>query len=105
MPRWPKLAPDAVDAAVAEGTVLLDFFQDTCPPCHALEPRLETFARRHRAELRVYQVDIDENQETPQRFAIMSIPTLILFQNGAEVARLDGLIREQDLEQALAEAA
>ncbi len=102
MPGWRKLAPDEVDQAVGDGVVLLDFFQDACPPCHALEPRLEAFARRHLDELRVYQIDIDENAETPQRFAIMSIPTLILFRQGDEVARLDGLIREDELEQALA---
>lgn len=101
MPRWPKLAPDEVDGALAEGTVLLDFFQDACPPCHALEPRLEEFVRRHRDELRIYQVDIDENSETPRRFGLMSIPTVILFRDGREVARLDGLIREDDLDEAL----
>lgn len=104
MAPWPKLSDEAVAQATARGTVLLDFFQDACPPCHALEPRLEAFARRHR-DLRVYQVDIDENDETPQRFGIMSIPTLILFRDGQELVRLDGLIREQDLERALAAAA
>ena len=74
------------------------------PPCHALEPRLEAFARRHR-DVRVYQIDIDANAETPRRFRIMSIPTLIIFRDGQEAARLDGLIREQELEQALARAA
>ncbi len=102
MPRWRKLAPQDVDAAVGDGAVLLDFFQESCPPCHALEPRLEAFARRHRGELEVLQIDIDENEETPKRFGIMSIPTLILFRDGEEVARLDGLITEQELEQALA---
>lgn len=102
MPRWRKLAPQEVDEAIAEAVVLLDFFQETCPPCHALEPRLEAFARRHQDELSVFQVDIDKNEETPKRFGIMSIPTLILFRDGNEVARLDGLIREEDLEQALA---
>lgn len=66
---------------------------------------MEAFASRHRDALRVYQIDIDENAETPQRFGIMSIPTLILFREGKEVARLDGLIRQEELEQAIAEAA
>lgn len=105
MARWPKLSDEAVEQATAQGTVLLDFFQDACPPCHALEPRLEAFARRHEDDVRVYQIDLDDNAETPQRFGIMSLPTLILFRDGHEVARLDGLIREGDLEQALAEAA
>ena len=102
MPRWPKLAASEVDEVIAEGVVLLDFFQESCPPCHALEPRLEAFARRHRGELRVYQVDVDENPETPRRLGVMSIPTLVLFRDGDEVARLDGLIRDDELERALA---
>lgn len=105
MPRWPKLAPEEVDAAIAgESRVMLDFFQESCPPCHALEPRLEAFARRHEGELKIYQVDIDENVETPRRFGVTSIPTLILFRQGEEVVRLDGLIRDDDLERALEEA-
>lgn len=59
---------------------------------------------RHEGELRVYQVDIDENAETPRRLGVMSIPTLILFRDGEEVARLDGLILEEDPERALADA-
>lgn len=105
MPRWRKLAPQEIDEAIAHGVVLLDFFQESCPPCHALEPRLEAFAHHHQGELEILQVDIDGNQETPQRFGIMSIPTLILFRDGTEAGRLDGLIREDDLEQALARAA
>lgn len=100
--HWRKLNPHEVDAAIAEGVVLLDFFQESCPPCHALEPRLQAFTRRHHGELEVFQIDVDENEETPQRFGVMSIPTLILLRDGHEVARLDGLIREHDLEQALA---
>lgn len=102
--RWPKLEPGEVDDAIADGVVVLDFFQETCPPCHALEPRLESFARRHRGDLELKQVDIDANPETPQRFGVMSIPTLLFFRHGEEVARLDGLIRDEDLEQALAAA-
>jgi thioredoxin 1 len=103
MPRWRKLAPDEVVDAIGDGVVMLDFFQASCPPCHALEPRLEAFARRHHGELEVLQIDIDENAATPGRFGIMSIPTLILFRDGRELARLDGLIRDEDLERVLEE--
>lgn len=101
---WRRLEADEVDEAIGAGVVMLDFFQDACAPCHVLEPRLEAFARKHRGELTIHQIDIDENAETPQRFGVMSIPTLLLFRDGEQVARLDGLIREEDLEQALAKA-
>lgn len=98
---WRKLQAGEVDQAIGSGVVMLDFFQDACAPCQVLEPRLEDFARRHRGELTIHQIDIDENAETPQRYGVMSIPTLLLFRDGEQVARLDGLIREEDLEQAL----
>lgn len=101
MPARAKLAAEEIDGAIREGVVLLDFFSETCPPCHALEPRLEAFAHRHSDGLRIFQIDIEENAETPQRFGVMSIPTLILFRDGREVDRLDGLILDDDLEQAL----
>lgn len=62
---WRKLAPGEVDEAIGRGVVMVDFFQDACAPCHVLEPRLEAFARKHRGELTIYQVDIDQNAETP----------------------------------------
>lgn len=97
----PEIAAAQLDAATASGVVLLDFWQETCPPCRALEPRLEAFARRHRRELSAYRIDIDKDQDTPRRLGVMSIPTLIIFRGGQEVERLDGLIREQELEGAL----
>lgn len=96
-----QIAPEELDSVTASGVVLLDFWQQSCPPCRMLEPRLEAFARRHRGELAAYRIDIDKDPETPRRFGIMSIPTLILFADGRELERLDGLIRDPDLEAAL----
>lgn len=103
---FPILAPQQVDEAAGRGgLVLLDFWQETCPPCRALEPRLEAFARRHPGAFTGYRIDIDTNQQTPERFGVMSIPTLIWLRNGSEAARLDGLIRDPDLEATLARLA
>jgi thioredoxin len=94
----PELDADQVAPATQRGLVLLDFYQATCAPCRALEPRLERFARRHRDQIAVYRIDIDDNPDTPRQHGVMSIPTLILFRDGTEVARLDGLIHEEDIE-------
>jgi thioredoxin 1 len=96
--RWPKLSQDGVPQ---RGVVLLDFYQASCAPCRALEPRLEAFARRHAGELRVLQVDVDEDMVTPQRFGVQSLPTLIVFRDGDERARLDGRISDDDLDAAI----
>jgi thioredoxin 1 len=103
MARFPILSPGQVDEATARGgLVLLDFWQETCPPCKALEPRLEAFARRHPGEFTGYRIDIGTGQQTPARFGALGIPTLIWLRGGQEAVRLDGLICGTDLETTLA---
>ena len=85
----------------AEGPVVLDFFQETCRPCHVLTPRLERVAGEYEGRLTVYRVDVDEDMAVAERFGVMSLPTVLVFDGGKEVERLDGLIREEDLKAAL----
>lgn len=73
-----------------KGLVLVDFFQAGCPPCRALEPRLEAFAGRHRDGLAVYRVDLDRAPERAGEYQILSLPTLVLLRDGTELDRLDG---------------
>lgn len=102
MSSFPILDNPAPEAALGTpGLVLLDFWQLSCAPCRALEPRLERFARRHPGEFTGYRIDVDTDQDTPAAFDVRSIPTLVLLRDGREVARLDGLIRDSDLDQAL----
>jgi len=93
---------DEIESTVlqARTPVVLDFYQATCPPCRALEPRLERVAGRYRGRLPVYRVDIDVDMAVAERFRVMSIPTLLILRNGEEVERLDGLITEADVEAA-----
>jgi len=86
------------------GLTLLDFWQLTCAPCRALEPRLDAVLRRH-PNVRLARIDGDSDLETASGFQVLSIPTLLLFHGGTEIARLDGLIREADIDQALTEGA
>lgn len=81
----------------APGPVALDFYQASCPPCRALEPRLERVARQYQGRLPVYRVDIDRDMPVAERFGVKSIPTILVFRRGGEVARLDGLITDRDL--------
>lgn len=81
----------------APGVVALDFYQASCPPCRALEPRLERVARQYEGRLPVYRVDIDRDMAVAERFGVRSIPTILLVRDGREVARLDGLITDRDL--------
>lgn len=78
----------------------LDFYQASCPPCRALEPRLERVARQYQDRLPVYRVDIDRDMPVAERF-----PTILVVRGGREVARLDGLITDRDLTAAFDRAA
>ncbi len=81
----------------APGPVALDFYQASCAPCRALEPRLERIARQYAGRLPVYRVDIDRDLAVAERFGVRSIPTVLVLRAGKERERLDGLIREADL--------
>ncbi len=88
-------------AARALGTdtpIALDFYQESCPPCHVLTPRLERVAKAFEGRVRVYRIDIDRDMPLAERFGVMSLPTVLVLEGGREVARLDGLIREADLQ-------
>ena len=94
------------EAKVLRATVpvALDFYQATCPPCRALEPRLERVAGQYAGRLPVYRVDIERDMPVAERFNVKSIPTVLLLRDGNEVERLDGLITEGDLEAAFERA-
>ncbi len=88
----------------APGQVVLDFYQASCAPCRALEPRLEQIARKSAGRLPVYRVDIDRDLAVAERFGVRSIPTVLILRAGKEVERLDGLIRGADLANAFERA-
>ena len=83
---------------------ILDFYQASCAPCRALEPRLERVAEQHTDRVRVYRVDLEVDMPVGERFSVTSIPTVIVFRGGKEVDRLDGLITSEQLEEAFQRA-
>jgi thioredoxin 1 len=70
--------------------VLVDFWADWCVPCHMVSPIVEEIGRDKGEALRVMKLNVDENPSTAQRFGVMGIPTLILFKDGEEKARVVG---------------
>ena len=72
------------EAAIKEGTVLVDFFATWCGPCKMLSPLLEEIAEENPNVL-VLKIDVDEVGVLAARYGIQSIPTLMLFKNGQRV--------------------
>ena len=79
---------------IKEGTWLVDFSATWCGPCRMLEPNLEEFAHSNN----VLQVDIDKFQELTESFNIMSVPTLLVFNNGELVKKTVGYKSLDELE-------
>lgn len=77
-------------SALAMGKVLVDFYASWCGPCKAMAPILEELSQS-RNDLSVVKVDIDEAKEIVEKYQISSVPTLILFKDGTEVARVVGM--------------
>ncbi len=74
----------------SETPVLVDFWAEWCVPCHMVSPVVEEIGHEKAGRLRVAKLNIDENPEVTRRYGIMSIPTLMLFKGGQQVARVVG---------------
>lgn len=81
----------------AKDPIALDFYQASCAPCRALEPRLERAVRSYAGRIPVYRVDVDRDPGVAERFTVMNLPTILFLREGREVERLDGLITQDDL--------
>lgn len=70
--------------------VLVKFGAEWCPPCRLMSPTIETLAERYTGAVHFFDVNVDENPLTMQRYGIKGIPALILFKNGQEQERIVG---------------
>ncbi|MGH7539725.1 MAG: thioredoxin [Gemmatimonadota bacterium] len=74
----------------SETPVLVDFWAEWCVPCHMVSPVVEEIGQEKGTTLKVAKLNIDENPDATRTYGVMSIPSLILFKEGKEVARVTG---------------
>ncbi|MDT3669823.1 MAG: thioredoxin TrxA [Aromatoleum sp.] len=80
----------------SETPVLVDYWAEWCGPCKMIAPILDDVAKEYAGKLKVAKLNIDENQDTPAKFGIRGIPTLMLFKGGnVEATKVGALSKSQ----------
>ena len=86
-----NLNAENFDAALAGGKALVDFWAGWCMPCKMLGPVIEELAVKYGGSVTVAKVDVEKESALAARYRVMSIPTVILFQDGKEAKRFVGV--------------
>jgi thioredoxin len=94
------LTDETFDDAVSDGLTVVDFWAGWCGPCRAMAPQFEKAAQL-RPKYRFAKVDVDAEPAIAGRYAIRSIPTLMVLRDGEPIAAQAGIIRAEQLVEAL----
>jgi thioredoxin 1 len=71
--------------------VLIDFWAEWCGPCRMLAPILDQLSEEMHDKVKIVKMNIDENPETPSKFGVRGIPTMLLFKEGKQIATKVGV--------------
>jgi len=81
----------------SERPVMVDYWAEWCGPCKAIAPILDEVAEEYADSITVVKMNVDENRETPGKYAVRGIPTLMIFKNGSVAATTMGALSKSDL--------
>jgi thioredoxin 1 len=78
---------------------VVDFWAEWCGPCRMVSPVVEELANDYKGKIKVAKMDVDKNRETPTRFGIRNIPTLIFFKGGEVTQTIVGVQPKSQIEE------
>jgi thioredoxin 1 len=98
-----KVTDDSFETDVLKSStpVLVDYWAEWCGPCKMIAPVLEDISKEYQGRLRIAKLNIDENPQTPPKYGIRGIPTLMLFKGGEVEATKVGALSKSQLTQFL----
>ena len=85
------------DVLKSEAPVMVDYWAEWCGPCKMIAPILDEIAAEYTGKLTVAKVNIDANPQTPQKYAVRGIPTLMIFKGGEVIGTKVGAASKQQL--------
>ena len=95
-----KITDSNFDSEVIKSNipVLVDFWAEWCGPCRIVGPILDDLAPAYAGKLKIGKLNVDESQDSPSKFGVMNIPTMIIFKNGKETERIVGAMSKIELQ-------
>ena len=96
-----RLNDDNFSSAISSGVVLVDFWATWCMPCRMQGPIVDNVATEMEGKVKVCKMDVDQNPITSTKYNIVSIPTILIFNNGKLVEQFVGLQQKETLTETL----
>ena len=98
-----KITGDNFEGEVLKSnkTVLIDFYADWCGPCRMMSPIIDQIAEEMQDKIKVGKVNVDENQELAMEYGVMSIPTIVIIENGEVKNTLVGVRDKNEIKEML----
>ena len=91
------LSDSNFDEAIKQGVVLVDLWAEWCGPCRRLAPSVDALASEYDGRATVAKLNIDENPDTPSKYRVLGIPTLLVFKDGELADTLVGLRAKEEI--------